>query len=172
VASLIAACRGTLGKDSSAREEIRGAVPEQEVATGEDSEIDEPKEDDSDSVEPEEEDTDTETEEECLAQNLVISLSEHPELLEIGGSAIISFPDQFVHLLVVCIAAEHWIAVWKICSHGNCDVEWDEAVAAVRCPCHDSLFAIDGSVIEGPAETGLKEFMVCRQADQLFVRPA
>ncbi len=148
--SFLAACWGVVSKDKSDSEERDPEDTAPEVAT--------------EDAPPELED--------CDPQDLVISLAEYPKLREVGQSSIISFPEQFVHILVVCIAEEHWIAVWKICTHGNCDVEWDDEMAAVRCPCHDSLFDTDGTVIQGPAVTGLKSFIVCRDEEQLFVRPA
>ena len=106
--------------------------------------------------------------EDCLPQELSISLSDYPELRTVGGSSIVSFPEQFVHLLVVCIAEKQWIGVWKICTHGDCDVEWDETVASVRCPCHNSLFDIDGQVLQGPADRALKSYLVCEKQDKLY----
>ncbi len=110
----------------------------------------------------------TEEAEDCIPQDLSISLSDYSELRMIGGSAFVSFPDQFVHLLVVCIAEKQWIGVWKICTHGDCYVEWDEAVASVRCPCHNSLFDIDGQVLQGPADRALKSYLVCEEQDKLY----
>ena len=107
--------------------------------------------------------------EECLPQELSISLDEYPQLTEVDASALVSFPDQFVHLLVVCIEQQKWIAVWKICTHGACDVEWDEQLLAVKCPCHNSLFDLDGEVIQGPAQRPLKSYSVCRSGNTLFL---
>lgn len=104
----------------------------------------------------------------CETQELFISLSDYPELRNIGGSAQLSFPEQFTHLLVVCVGENDWIAVWKICTHGDCYVEWDEAQALVRCPCHDSFFDIDGQVVQGPAERALKSYLVCEENERLY----
>ena len=103
-------------------------------------------------------DTDTS---DCSESSMQVRLQDHPELTMVGGSAIISFPDDFVHVLIVCVAPKDWIAVWKICTHGNCDVEWADELALVRCPCHDSLFDWDGTVIQGPATRSLTSFKVC-----------
>ena len=97
----------------------------------------------------------------CSESSMQVLLQDHPELTMVGGSTTISFPDDFVHVLIVCVAPQDWIAVWKICTHGNCDVEWADDLALVRCPCHDSLFDWDGSVIQGPATRSLTSFKVC-----------
>ena len=88
-----------------------------------------------------------------------------------GGTVYVSFPEQFVHLLVICVAEEEWVAVWKICTHGVCDVEWDSSLSLVRCPCHGSLFDVDGLVLQGPAVRDLKAYSVCRKDQKLFLLP-
>ena len=97
----------------------------------------------------------------CSESSMQVLLQDHPELTMVGGSAVVSFPNDFVHVLIVCVAPKDWIAVWKICTHGNCDVEWADELALVRCPCHDSLFDWDGTVIQGPATRSLTSFKVC-----------
>ena len=97
----------------------------------------------------------------CSESSMQVLLQDHPELTMVGGSTTISFPNDFVHVLIVCVAPQDWIAVWKICTHGNCDVEWADELALVRCPCHDSLVDWDGTVIQGPASRSLTSFKVC-----------
>ena len=106
----------------------------------------------------------------CLETALSVQLDEYPELRLSNGNALISFPDSFVHVLIVCVETdEQWVAVWKICTHGNCDVEWDLDEQWVVCPCHNSIFDFDGSVLQGPATRGLKSYNVCKEGDTLFL---
>ena len=110
-------------------------------------------------------DTGLEPIEECLSSSMQLQLDQYPELSMVGGSAAVSFPDDYVHMLIVCVGINDWIAVWKICTHGTCDVEWADDLGLVRCPCHNSLFDWDGTVLQGPAERDLAAFTVCLDDD-------
>lgn len=111
-------------------------------------------------------DTALEPVEECVATSMQVRLSEYPELSMVGGSTVVSFPEEYVHILIVCVGINDWIAVWKICTHGTCDVEWADYLGLVRCPCHNSLFDWDGSVLQGPATRPLTSFEVCLDDDE------
>ena len=41
------------------------------------------------------------------------------------------------------------------CPHEGCNVAWNDAMNSFTCPCHDSLFAADGTYVKGPARRGL-----------------
>ena len=44
------------------------------------------------------------------------------------------------------------------CTHLGCAYHWDETKTEFLCPCHNSLFAIDGKVIGGPAPRPLERY--------------
>ena len=95
-------------------------------------------------------------------------------LLDMSIPSAISWdvPEEFLRLLIVRTKQREWNAVWRICTHGNCDVEWDSQGEVVVCPCHFSVFSVEGLVLEGPAERDLRFFPICydEESQQFFVQ--
>ena len=44
------------------------------------------------------------------------------------------------------------------CTHLGCAYHWDDAQSEFVCPCHNSLFGLDGRVISGPAPRPLDRY--------------
>jgi menaquinol-cytochrome c reductase iron-sulfur subunit len=61
------------------------------------------------------------------------------------------------------------VAYGPQCTHLGCAYHWDDAKHEFLCPCHNSLFAIDGKVISGPAPRPLDRYRVKVQGNKLFV---
>ena len=81
--------------------------------------------------------------------------------MNISESMVWNIPEEFLQLLIVRISEEQWNAVWRICTHGHCDVEWDAYEEVIVCPCHNSLFSPEGLVLEGPATRDLNFYPIC-----------
>lgn len=96
-----------------------------------------------------------------------VSLSDYPELLEIGGVAYVSSSEALLNVAVLCLAADTYTAVWRICTHGACETEWLDG--ALECPCHGSRFDTSGEVIVGPATAPLRTFDTVRRGDSLWI---
>ena len=50
------------------------------------------------------------------------------------------------------------VAFGPQCTHLGCAYHWDEAKNEFVCPCHNSLFSIDGKVMGGPAPRPLDRY--------------
>ena len=60
-----------------------------------------------------------------------------------------------------------------VCPHAGCFVDYNVAVKAYRCPCHDSTFALSGQVSSpsSPAPRGLDELEVeIRNGSEIWVK--
>ena len=107
--------------------------------------------------------------EECAPSGLSIDLLAHPELLIPGRSVAISQPENLLHIVVACVEEGRWSAVWRICNHGACDLEWKAARQLWDCPCHHSIFDVNGLLLSGPAERDQVAYDVCREGDLLLL---
>ena len=52
------------------------------------------------------------------------------------------------------------IAISKTCTHQECPVTYIPSSKQFPCPCHGSVFDINGNVLQGPAQIPLKKFTV------------
>jgi menaquinol-cytochrome c reductase iron-sulfur subunit len=63
------------------------------------------------------------------------------------------------------------VAFSPICTHLGCAYHWDEGSHTFVCPCHTSVFSIDGQVLGGPAPRPLDRFMTRIEAGKLDIGP-
>jgi Rieske Fe-S protein len=80
----------------------------------------------------------------------------------VGGAAI--FADQGV--VVTQATAGNFAGYSTICPHQGCAVA-SVTDGEIECPCHGSRFALDGSVVTGPARQGLDGVPVRVEGDRL-----
>jgi menaquinol-cytochrome c reductase iron-sulfur subunit len=61
------------------------------------------------------------------------------------------------------------IAFAPQCTHLGCAYHWDDPKKEFLCPCHTSVFSIDGKVISGPAPRPLDRFEAKVQNNKLMI---
>ena len=61
------------------------------------------------------------------------------------------------------------VAYGPQCTHLGCAYHWDESKTEFVCPCHNSFFAIDGKVLEGPAPRPLERYETKIDGNKLLV---
>ena len=59
---------------------------------------------------------------------------------------------------VVKSASNQVVAFGPQCTHLGCAYHWEESKNEFVCPCHTSLFSIDGKVLSGPAPRPLDRY--------------
>jgi len=55
------------------------------------------------------------------------------------------------------------------CTHLACAYHWEAAQSKFVCPCHGSVFSIDGKVLEGPAPRPLDEYLTLIENNRLKI---
>jgi menaquinol-cytochrome c reductase iron-sulfur subunit len=61
------------------------------------------------------------------------------------------------------------IAFGPQCTHLGCAYHWDEGKTEFLCPCHNSLFSIDGKVTAGPAPRPLDRYETKVEGKKLLI---
>ena len=98
-----------------------------------------------------------------------VRLSEHPALREPGGSAVVRVPEALLDVVVMHTTPGCYAAVWHICTHGDCHVDYLPGESLLECPCHGSRFGQDGRVLRGPATRPLQTFQAARVGDSVWI---
>jgi Rieske Fe-S protein len=76
-------------------------------------------------------------------------------VLKVDGHNVAAYRDE-TGTLHACSA---------VCTHMGCIVGWNETDRTWDCPCHGSRFALDGSVIHGPAVSALAPAEIDAEAE-------
>src|SRR3984957_9152313 len=63
------------------------------------------------------------------------------------------------------------VAFSPICTHLGCAYHWDDPSHTFICPCHTSVFSIDGKVLGGPAPRPLDRYMTKIEGGKLEIGP-
>jgi len=65
--------------------------------------------------------------------------------------------------------AREFVAMSNVCTHLGCRVRWIADKEGFYCPCHNGVFAKDGTVISGPPPRPLTRYEVKVENGQLFI---
>jgi menaquinol-cytochrome c reductase iron-sulfur subunit len=61
------------------------------------------------------------------------------------------------------------VAYGPQCTHLGCAYHWDESKSEFICPCHSSIFSMDGKVVSGPAPRPLDRYDVRIEGNKLML---
>ena len=98
------------------------------------------------------------------ANKLTIDLTNtnNSSLGSAGGSKVIEN-------IIIINTGEGFIALSSVCTHSGCQVSYDHGNENLPCPCHGSIFSTAGSVLNGPASSPLKTYVVMQEGDILTI---
>jgi cytochrome b6-f complex iron-sulfur subunit len=83
-----------------------------------------------------------------------LSIAGNSSLNTTGGSKIVQ------NIIVINTGSDIFVALSSICTHQGCTVGYNSGAGNIQCPCHGSVYATTGSVINGPAPRALKSYPV------------
>jgi len=72
---------------------------------------------------------------------------------------------------VVNLPGKGIVAYGPQCTHLGCAYHWVEGTQQFLCPCHTSIFALDGKVLAGPAPRPLDRYVSKVQNNKLLLGP-
>jgi menaquinol-cytochrome c reductase iron-sulfur subunit len=72
---------------------------------------------------------------------------------------------------VVRLDQQNVVAYSPQCTHLGCAYHWDDQAKDFLCPCHTSVFGIDGKVIAGPAPRPLDRYVTRIDNGKLLISP-
>ncbi|MEI8126959.1 MAG: Rieske 2Fe-2S domain-containing protein [Actinomycetota bacterium] len=86
--------------------------------------------------------------------------------IAVGGSASFTIPSSGDPGIVIRTSDTEYLVYDAVCSHAGCTVGYYPANNLIVCPCHGSEFQVsDGSLLTGPAPTGLQKLKVSVGSD-------
>lgn len=91
-------------------------------------------------------------------------------LLASEGSILVESKSLRDKILVVHLTDHVLYAVSAVCTHAGCTVNYNKDTGQIDCPCHGSQFALDGSVIQGPAKRPLTRYDATREDGEVLIR--
>jgi menaquinol-cytochrome c reductase iron-sulfur subunit len=99
--------------------------------------------------------------------------------LPLGHPTVLSFTDQSSdgylretvvrNVWAVRRSATEVTVFSPVCTHLGCRYDWEPNSGRFLCPCHGSLFGLDGKVLAGPAPRPLDTLPVKIENGELFV---
>ena len=77
--------------------------------------------------------------------------------------------EQEISVYILTSDGRNFEAMSNICTHLSCRVRWIEEKEQFFCPCHNAVFAKDGSVVAGPPPRPLDRFEVKVEEGQIYI---
>ncbi len=77
--------------------------------------------------------------------------------------------EQELSVYLLTEDGRDYVAMSNICTHLGCRVRWIDDQGQFFCPCHNGIFAKDGSVLEGPPPRPLDRYDVKVEEGTIYI---
>jgi len=91
------------------------------------------------------------------------------ELTQAGGAMIVGMAGDSV--AVIRKSATEVVALSAICTHAGCEMDYNSGAQQMDCNCHGSVFALNGSVVNGPARQPVHVYQATLANNTITVVP-
>ncbi|MCG3172576.1 MAG: Cytochrome b6-f complex iron-sulfur subunit [Myxococcota bacterium] len=98
-----------------------------------------------------------------------IPLAEIPGLAS-QGVARVRAREALLQVWVVRESSACHRAVWAICTHGACELDWKPEERWLECPCHGSRFNTLGAIVRGPATQPVRTLPAQVREGYLYIK--
>ncbi len=95
--------------------------------------------------------------------NLDLTLPANAALTSTGGSVVSQ------GIIVINSGGGNYVALSSTCTHQGCTVAYNSGAGNIQCPCHGSIYATTGNVIQGPAPRALASYPVSLSGNILSI---
>lgn len=92
-----------------------------------------------------------------LSNRIRVDLA-RPELANTGDGIQLSADELDYPILLIRVSPDRFVALSTECMHLGCAVKKQPSV--IRCPCHGSVYDLEGKVLNGPTEQPLRQYEV------------
>ena len=103
--------------------------------------------------------------------NVCIDLTDtnNADLTQAGGAMIVGMAGDSV--AVIRKSATEVVALSAICTHAGCEMDYNAGTQQMDCNCHGSVFALSGSVVNGPARRPVQVYQATLANNTITVVP-
>ncbi len=101
------------------------------------------------------------------AKKLAISIKKIKDLQDVGGWKVVKAGGK--KIIFIRDGQSSIRALDPYCPHKQCIVDYDPKSKKIKCPCHNSIFALDGKLLAGPSPKGLTPYEAKLDGDRILV---
>ncbi|HEV7555816.1 MAG TPA: Rieske (2Fe-2S) protein [Kofleriaceae bacterium] len=89
------------------------------------------------------------------------------DLASVGGAMIVDLARDTV---VVIRTGDTTVTVLSdVCTHAGCTMDYNASTNQLDCPCHGSVFSLDGKVVTGPANRPVKVYSATMASNTITI---
>ena len=103
----------------------------------------------------------------AFAKKVALKLAKVPKLSKIGGWTILKVKKK--DIMFIRDGEDSVKAFNPECTHQACTVGYNHESGYIECPCHNSLFDLEGKVIKGPATEPLERYTASLKDERIIV---